>query len=244
MVARIRLLREKGKVTMETESIGPLTVLLVTLPVAEGLSHRRLCRRLSRLERDLLRQGVGRVILPIGFPYAHLLPRLRALDALSLYRSTADLLALAWLDWQGISPDRSRIALAAPRLCPELREAAQRLCPQVRELTILVPDEGENYARWLHRRYGLPVTPRSAAANLTLAFGPTEGVSGTMLSLYGTQPELHGLRLSLPDLELPEDCREALMGLLWEAGAVDRTALMATISPESLEHEAVLCYNN
>jgi hypothetical protein len=105
--------------------------------------------------------------------------------------------------------------------------AAERLCPQVRGVSIQVPGEGEGYAGWLHRRYGLPVTPPEGAA-VTLAFGPGGEHWGMELPLYegGSLPE--GLELRLEGLELPKWCRAELLTALWEQGALPRETLCVT----------------
>lgn len=234
MIGRIQYIREKGRGEISLAYVGPLTVMTAELRHPERMSAKGLARRLKRLERTLCRRGIGRVILPRGFPYTDQLERLRPVETLPFYRAVADVLALGLLDSRGIAPERGRVALAAPWLCPELRNAAERLCPQVRELVIHVPEEGEDYARQLHARYGLPVTPRSAQADVTVAFGPVEGMEGRALALYGKTPDLGGLELTAQGLELPTDCTQPFLALLWEAGALERGALRATISLQTL----------
>lgn len=228
MTGMIVHLREKGRGKTEPAALGELTVLRGTLYEPPGLSRWRLERRVERLEGALVRAGAGRVLLPEGFPHGGLLRRLRPVDPLPFWRSAADLLVLAVLEREGVPPAKSRVALSAPRLCPELRQTAERLCPVVRGLMIDVPGVGTDYARWLHLRYGLPVTPRSAGADATVAFGPGGGRWGVPLELYGSQPGLAGLTVTAPGVELPEGYEAQTLALLWEQGALDRAELAVT----------------
>ena len=136
----------------------------------------------------------------------------------------ADLLALSALDARGVPYRRGRVALSAPRLCAEMENAAERLCPLVRGLLIDVPG-GEDYARYLQAKFGLPVTPPAAGAEVTAAFGPGGGRWGRGLELYG-QADLGGLTVTAEGVELPEDCRDQVLALLWERGALDRNGLV------------------
>ncbi len=232
MVGRIEYRGEKGRGSgLKLDYIGPLSVLTATLWEPPGLSSRRLERRIARLERTLARQGVGRVVLPEGFPHACRLKTLRPVETLPFYRAVADVLALGALDCRGIARSAGRVALSAPWLCPELEGTAERLRTQVRTLVIRVRSEGENYARWLHEQYGLPVTPPSTAADVEVAFGPVgAGESGMTLALYGERAELAGLTVTIPEAKLPADCAQPLLALLWEAGSVDRETLRVTKS--------------
>ena len=227
MVGELVCLREKGRGRLERVRLGPLEAVRRTVYVPEGLPEWRLERRLRRAERELCAAHVGRVVLRDGFPYGDRLRRLRTVDSLSLWQGIADLLALAALAAQGIPYRRGTVALSAPRLCVELERAAERLCPLVRGLLIDAPG-GEDYARYLQAEFGLPVTPPSAGAEVTAAFGPGGGRWGRSLELYG-QADLGGLTVTAEGLELPEDCRDQVLALLWERGEVKREQLR--ISP-------------
>lgn len=241
VVGRIRYVREKGREEVTVDDIGPLTVMTVTLWEPEGLGERRLKKRLYKLEKTLCRQGIGRVVLPEGFPYTQRLELLRPVNVLPFYRGIADTLALVWLEQRGIAPRQGRVVLAASRLCPELCCTAERLCPQVRQLVIRVPEGGEDYARLLHDRYGLPVTPGFVCGNVALAFGPVEGNREPVLDLYGAGPEVS---LSVKGLDLPEDCAVPLLALLWERGYLSRERLNITFSGQTLANGGSVCYNN
>ena len=223
MVGELVCLREKGRGRLEQVKLGPLEAGRWTVYAPEGLSERRLERRLRRAERELAAVHVGRVVLRGGFPYGDRLGWLRPVDPLPLWREAADLLALAALDARGVPYRRGTVALSAPRLCVELERAAERLCPLVRGLLIDAPG-GEDYARYLQAKYGLPVTPPAAGAEVTVAFGPEGGRWGRCLELYG-QADLGGLTVEAEGLELPEDCWDQVLALLWERGEVKRERL-------------------
>ena len=224
MVGELVCRREKGRGRPERVRLGPLEAVRWTVYAPEGLPERRLERRLRRAERELAAAGVGRVVLRGGFPYGDRLGRLRPVDPLPFWRGIADLLALRALDARGVPYRRGTVALSAPYVCAELERTAERLCPLVRGLLIDVPG-GEDYARYLQAKFGLPVTPPAAGAEATAAFGPGGGRWGHRLELYG-QAELGGLTVSAEGTELPEDCREQVLALLWEQGEVKREQLI------------------
>jgi len=220
MVGQLVLIREKGRFRLEEGLLGPLPVLRAAVYEPDGLASWRLVRRLRRAERTLARAGVGRVVMGGGFPYRDRLTLLRPVDTLSLRRGCADVLALGALELEGIVPARGRVALSGPRLCSELEGAAERLCPRVRGLLIDIPG-GEDYARYLQARFGLPVSPPAAGADVTAAFGPGGRRWGRSVELYegGT---MSGLILGLEGTGLPADCAEQVLALLWERGEVRR----------------------
>lgn len=223
MVGQLSLVREKGRFRVEEVWLGPLGVLRATVFEPEGLAPWRLRRRLRRAERALIRAGVGRVVLGSDFPYGDRLTLLRPVDPVFLWRGMADVLALGALDVAGVPRRRGRVALSAPRLCPELEGAAERLCSQVWGLLIDAPG-GEEYARYLQAKFGLPVMPPAAGADVTAAFGPGGGRWGRCLELHGAV-DLGGLTVGTAGLELPEDCADQVLALLWEQGLVKREGL-------------------
>lgn len=225
MVGQIVHIREKGRGRVERTELGPVTVLRSAVYEPDGLSCRRLERRLRRAERVLAGAGVRRVVLSADFPYAGELRLLRPVDVLPMRRGLADVFALGALTARGVAPNRGRVALSGPRLCPELMAAAERLCPQVRGLLIDAPG-GAEYARWLHGRFGVPVTPPAAGADVTAAFGPGGGRWGRTVELYNGG-SLGGLALRKEGHSLPDDCAEQLLALLWERGQVSREKLTA-----------------
>ena len=217
----------KGRNRIEPVRYGPLTLLQSTFYESPRLSSRGVARRLHRIERTLLKAGVGRVVLPQNFPHRELLQYLRPVDPIPFWRGTADVLALGALKRTGIPPERGLVALSAPRLCPELQTTAQRLCPHIRGLLIDVPGEGEGYARWLHEQFGLPMFPAVLNADVTVAFGPGGRRWGQTLELDGPQPDLAGLVITAPELDLPGDCDSQLLALLWEQGSLTHRILCA-----------------
>lgn len=216
MVGELRCLRGKGRGRAERAALGPLEVVRWTVYAPEGLAPWRLERRIRRAERALARMGVGRVLVRPDFPHRERLALLRPVDPMPMLRECADVLALGALQVEGVPPARGRVALSAPRLCPELTAAAQRLCPQVRGLAIDAPG-GADYARYLQAKFGLPVSPLSAGADVTVAFGSAGGRWGRCVELYGGGM-LGGLSLRADGVELPGWCASQVLALLWERG--------------------------
>ena len=223
MVGQLVWEASKGRGRLEEAVLGPLPVLGGRVRARVGRAPGGVARGGRRGQRDWVRAGVGRVLLGRDFPWGDRLRRLRPVDPVLLWRGAADVLALGALDAAGVPRRRGRVALSAPRLCAELEAAAERLCPQVRGLLIDAPG-GEEYARYLQAKFGLPVTPPSAGADVTAAFGPEGGRWGRCVELYegGT---LNGLELRAKGVELPPDCAGQVLALLWERGEVRREEL-------------------
>ncbi len=229
MVGQLAYVTDKGRARLEEGMLGPLPVLRWTVYEPPGLASWQLERRLRRAERALIRAGAGRVVLGRDFPYGDRLTRLRRVDPLPLWRWAAQALALGALEAEGLEPRRGRVALSAPRLCSELERTAEGLCPQVRALLIDAPG-GADYARYLQARFGLPVTPPAAGAQVTVAFGPGGGRWGRSVELY-EGGALGGLRLTAERVELPPDCADQVLALLWERGEVRPEELRVAWGP-------------
>ena len=230
MIGRVRHLREKGRGTSEIECFHGLALLTVTFYQPDGLRQKAVERRLRQLHRTFQKMGVSRVILPPEFPYTGYFTAVKPVDTLNFYRGTADLLVLGQLGKRGILPSSARVALTAPRLCPELKEAARRLCRQVRELRIDVPgEEGARFAQELQRSCGLPVMPRTLPIDVTAAFGPSEEAAD--LRLWGDEPCLGGLCLRAEGVDLPDDLEQPLLALLWEQGRLKREQIRTGNAP-------------
>lgn len=226
MTGRIIYRGEKGRGGPESESICGLSILRGTLYEPEGLSAGRLERRVHKLEGAFREAGVSRVILPDGFPHTSLLRQLKPVEPLLLYRGAADVLVLGQLQARHVLPGRGRVALAGPRLCPELRETVVRLCPYIRAVRIDVPGAGgEDFARALQREYGLPVLPPKVPVDVTVSFGPSETEED--LRLWGERPDLGGLTLTTEKVDLPADAAQPVLALLWEQGGIKREDLRA-----------------
>ena len=220
MVGRIQCKQERGRSHPREERFSGLPVLTAELFVQAGAGERRLEHRMNRVEQMFRRAGICRVLLPSRFPYRRQLSFLHPVDPMPLYRAAADLLVQETLRRKGIPLCGARVALAAPRLCPELRAAAERLCPTVRELRIDVPgEEGEAFARYLQYEFGVPVVPRQLAVDTVAAFGETGEEAD--LCLWGERE----ICLRAAGLDLPEEIEQPLLALLWERGSVKRDAL-------------------
>ena len=127
---------------------------------------------MRRAVRALYQTGVRQVIWPQNCPWSLQEAGFVGIEVEALYQAQADQLALGALEGLGIPLGEGRIALVGQRLTIPLQRTAQRLCPQVKGLLIQVPGAGEDYARWLHGQYGLPVAPAAAGAEVTVAFPP------------------------------------------------------------------------
>lgn len=225
LLGKLEYVRGPGKAELTPWTVGPLTLGQATLYEPKGLSRWSLGRRLRKLERLFRRAGVGRVIVPPDFPYPEWAGQWRGVDPLPFYRAITDLLVLAGLEWRGLEPRRAAVCLSAPRLSREVRETAGRLCPVVKGLAIDVPGEGKAYAAWLHQQYGVPIWS-AAGADVTAAFGPETQGGGLVLRLSEEETGLGGLRVTAPELALPEWCEAQLLCLLWERGALERERLV------------------
>lgn len=84
-------------------------------------------------------------------------------------------------------------------------------------------------AAWLRREFGAPIRPDSGEIPAAVRFDGTGALEGRrVLSLFGTEPELAGIRLRAAALE-PEDREKLpLMAALWEAGRGERLGLEFT----------------
>lgn len=195
--------------------MGGVVLLCQTLYEPERLSPRRLEGRLLQMEQRFRRHGVSRVILTPEFPYGNQLSMIQPVRPLNLYLAMADLLTLGWLNAHRILPESGRVALTGPRLSPELQRTAEQLCRYVRGVRIDVPEVGDEYARSLHRKFGIPLIPSSAQVDVTVSFGtPYRGE----LELYGNVPNLSFLRLKAKEMELPLPLESQILTLLWERG--------------------------
>ena len=107
--------------------------------------------------------------------------------------------------------------------------AADFLCSRVRDVAVSAPVGGGELAAWLRREFGAPIRPDSGEIPAAVRFDGTGALEGRrVLSLFGTEPELAGIRLRAAALE-PEDREKLpLMAALWEAGRGERLGLEFT----------------
>lgn len=178
-------------------------------------------RRLRRAARLLRRGGVLRVLVPPDFDRWPELSAfgLRPMDPELLIRAQSVPLALAALERRGLLPGRATVALRGLRVDWDMARTAEALCSQVRGLVIDVPRGGEELALRLRREFGVPVLPGGERGQLALAFQEGRPVlEETVLELWGSQPRLAGLRLSVPGLEEGDQWDLPLLAALWEGG--------------------------
>lgn len=195
----------------------------LTLVVARV--HRLGEKRLLKLERELGKRGVDRVV---NFPGRPVL--LKKIDPAPLYRWAADLLILRWMEFRDLEPRHCCVALAGPRLSPELRQTAQGLTSRVREIRVDVPG-GEGFAQTLHREWGIPLVPPGKPAQVRASFGPVEGEAD--LRLWGESPSLGGLELRSKQAGLPPPWGSVLLTLLWEQGRVKKEELEVSFAGQN-----------
>lgn len=231
-VGRLIWREERGRGSCDIAQYGALTLVTATVCAPATLAMWRKRGRTRRAVRALRRAGVCRVIWPEGCPWSAREAGFATIPVEGLYQAQADRLALGALERLGIPEGEGRVALVGQRLSVPLQRAAQRLCPRVRGLLLQVGEEGENYARWLHGQFGLPVCPAAAGADVTVAFAPGGPRWGRSLEVYGAC-RLDGLRLTAPALGLPEDIEGELLAVLWERGAVrgEDLALLSLDTP-------------
>jgi hypothetical protein len=106
---------------------------------------------------------------------------------------------------------------------------AQALCPQVRRLVIAAPQGGEELALRLRQEFGIPVLPPEEGGTVALCFGPDcPHPEEVTLSLYGMEPELGGLTLTVPELEQEDTNDLNLLAALWEGGKLEDRDLKIT----------------
>lgn len=221
---------ERGRGDSDLVYYGPLALLTVTVYAPPRMGQWRKVRRWNRAVRTLAQAGVRQVIWPENCPWSARAGGFACIGVEGMYQAMADSLALAALEKLTCAPEQGRVALVGRRLSVALQRTAQRLCPQVKGLVIQVPGQGEDYARWLHRQYGLSVSPAAAGADVTVAFSAGGPRWGSCLELYGGCSSLDGLRLACPGLELPREMEQELLAVLWERGLVARDQLVVAHS--------------
>ena len=141
-----------------------------------------------------------------------------------LYRDLADLLALALLEGRRIPPKQAVVTLAAPRVTRAVEGAAERLGPCVRGLALDVPGEGERFAGWLHREYGIAVYPPEQG-DVTLDFGRGRGGGQGCIDLSREEGLCSSVRITARGLTLPDGDALPILSLLWECGRVKRSQI-------------------
>lgn len=187
--------------------------------------------RLKRAARHLARLGVCRVLVPEGFccwePLS--LWGLEPVDPSPFLRACAGGLALAALRREGIPPQKGTVALRGRRVERDMVRAAEFLCPRVRDVAVSAPVGGEELAAWLRREFGAPIRPDRGDIPAVVCFDGTGALEGRrVLTLFGQEAGLAGIRLRASALE-PEDREKlTLMAALWESGRGERLGLEFT----------------
>lgn len=225
VVGRIVQVAGRGRSRLWQEEWGGVRLWAGTLYQPAGMGNPR--RALRRLERRLEGVGVRRLVLPWQFPHRGDLERLRPVDPSPLFQAAADVLVLEALRQARGQPQAGQVAVRGRHLSAQLRGTVERLCPLVRAVRIEVPGVGEDYARALHRQWGIPVLPPGAPVDVTAAFAPAPDAKGWVIPVYEDNPRPGGLELCAQGLTLPAREGAALLALLWERGQVSREQLRA-----------------
>lgn len=178
-------------------------------------------RRLRGAGKRLRMGGVFQVLTPSDFDRWPLLEQfgLRRVDPEPFVRAQSASLALTALERLGLAPDRAAVALRGLRADRDMLRAAEELCPKVRGLVIDAPRGGRELAQRLRREYGVPILPEGARGQAALVFhaGCPQREEAS-LELFGPQPRLAGLTLTVPRLEEGDREDLSLLAALWEGG--------------------------
>jgi hypothetical protein len=107
--------------------------------------------------------------------------------------------------------------------------AAEALCPQVRRLVIDAPQGGAKLADYLRWEFGIPILPPEEGGAVALCFAPNCPCREEhTLSLFGAEPELDGLGLTVPELEGEDRTDLPLLTALWEGGKLEEQEVKIT----------------
>lgn len=150
-------------------------------------------------------------------------------DPVPFFRACAGGLALAVLRREGIPPHQGTVALRGRRVDRDMVRAAEFLCSRVRDVAVSAPVGGGELAAWLRREFGAPIRPDSGEIPAAVCFDGTGALEGRrVLTLFGPEAGLAGIRLRASALE-PEDREKLpLMAALWESGRGERLGLEFT----------------
>lgn len=194
--------------------IAGLTLLEVALPPGERTW------RLRQGAKALRRRNVRRVLVSPELSDREILERwgISPIASLSLCRAMGARLALKLLEdvplWE------RRVALRGENAGAESWALARELCPRV-GLLLLEFDRGEEMlSRRLREECGAAALHLGTGPPplLSLELSPRAELAGERLKLWG-EPDLLGLSLELPGLELPEEVPKLpFFELLWETG--------------------------
>lgn len=217
---------------MSREVLCGLSVLQACVPIGGRLSAKRLERRIYHAAVQLRKNGIRYVLTPSGFPWNDTLVRsgLSKVETMELYRAVAAPLALKVLELRGWIAERAVVVLAGRRVNTPLICAAEELAKHVSCLRIDVPNGGTELMEYLREEYGIPIVPETVRPALTVAFDEGWQGRGAALRLCGAEPELLGVEVYVPDLELPGNCdTQSLLAALWESGLVAQSRLHARV---------------
>lgn len=205
----------RGRVTLKQSQVMGLAVLQAHLQAGGYWEE----RRLDRAARLLVRRGVRRMLPARDFERWYVMARhgLAPVDPLPLYRAMGAELVLAALKKRGVEPDCGAVALVGEGVDADLARVARRLCPRVRTLLLEVSYGAQRLARELYWEFGAAVSVGGEADVRVRFSGPAQPEELTLCDV----PELLGLELEAPGLELPEELEPLpLLTALWQAGQI------------------------
>ena len=187
--------------------------------------------RMKRAARQLRGYGAIQTLMPVDFEDESWLTRmgLRRVDCSSFLQEQAPNLVVEALHRRDLDPERVCVALRGTWVDGRMTRAAARMCKQVRHLVVDVPQGGENLAKWLRWEFGVAVLPVEQETPLSLYFQPGAKIKKHgVLELYGSRPELDGMKLCAPRLETGEQENLELLSVLWGRGKLNLEELKFT----------------
>lgn len=212
-------------VRMQEISILHTRFLCMEMLRSTRTSETVLRRRVRAAGKQLLRQGIDRVVLPAGVSPTALPYGLSPVSTLPLRRAVAADWCGTLLRLRGEEPASARVLVSAAALSGDVVRTVTELALRHRYLLLEVPYGGEELCRRLRREYGVSVLLHPGAeesAKLQIAFDPAERRGEVFLPLYDeTFPLPHLLLPAEWEERLPPQAdRGQLLSVLREYGAL------------------------
>ncbi len=186
--------------------------------------------RLRRAGRVLCHQGITRALMPMELDRQLMLREygVAPISPEPLLRSQSDRIAIQALKLHGQDPAQAVVALRGQRADRDMARTAAQLCRQVRSIIVEAPRGGEELSAWLRSEFGIPVLPPAEKGEVGLHFGESAQREESALCLYGTEPDLGGVRISAPCLEAEDQEDLPLLAVLWASGTLPAAELNIT----------------
>ena len=179
------------------------------------LSTRMTKRSEKAIVKKLNQFGVHRLLSMPPFSDSTRLPS--PVETRSLWKLHAVDATLALLKQHRLSPGRSIVELVDDRFSGSVQQLTLELIPLVGQISLSMPFP-ESFAWQLQREYG--VAPLSCPGTASICFTPSE--RKLALPLWMERPAVSDLTLTLPDLDLPDQCPTLpLLSALAQQGRID-----------------------